>query len=253
VNAPWDAAQYDAKFKFISEGGAALVDWLRPRVGQRVLDLGCGTGELTARLADAGATVVGLDGLTIGISRARAHFPRLEFVEALSEDPRWAESLGRFDAVFSNAALHWMRPEPTLAHVRRVLPAGGRFVGEFGGHGNVAAVIEAVTRAAADLGLPPRQFPWFFPSIATWAARLEEAGFEPRLCSLFDRPTPVPQLERGLGDWLRMFGARLFADLSPAEATALEAAAIAHARPALMREDGWVIDYRRLRFEAVAL
>lgn len=251
VNAGWDASTYDAKFKFVTDAGGAILDRLGVRPGERVLDLGCGTGELTAEIAARGATVVGLDGDAAMIERARARFPKLSFVEGNAEDVAWTGSVGTFDAVFSNAALHWMQPEPTLANVRLVLRPGGRFVGEFGGRGNVASVLSALAAAADELGLPPRRSPWFFPSIARYAAALEAAGFEPRFMSLFDRPTPVPHLERGLGDWLRMFGKGLFADLSRDQIVALESATIEHARTALERDEGWVIDYRRLRFEAV--
>jgi trans-aconitate 2-methyltransferase len=160
--------------------------------------------------------------------------------------------IGTFDGVFSNAALHWMKPVPVLASLRQVVRPGGRFVGEFGGEGNTAAILSALGQARADAGLPERAVPWFFPSIAAYAGFLDDAGFEPRWLELVDRPTPIPHLERGLLDWLHMFGDRLFGDLTAPRAAELAEATVEHARQALFREDHWIVDYRRLRFEAVA-
>jgi SAM-dependent methyltransferase len=254
MNTSWDAATYDATFTFVTAGGTPVLERLAPRPGERILDLGCGTGELTAQIAQAGAEVVGLDGDANMVGRARARFPQLAFVEAAAETMSFAAAPGAapFAAVFSNAALHWMKPAPVLARVRQVLPRGGRFVGEFGGAGNVSAVLAAISRARAQAGLPERPSPWFFPSLATWAGLLEEGGFEPRWLELVDRPTPVPSLAEGVLDWLQMFAGSLFDDLPPARAREVMAAAVEAARPALHREGAWVLDYRRLRFEALA-
>jgi SAM-dependent methyltransferase len=248
----WDAATYDEKFAFVSEEAAVIVSRLGARAGEQILDLGCGTGELTARLAATGAEVVGLDADGQMIDRARVRFPALRFIQADAEGDRWPAEVGICDAVFSNAALHWMQPAPVLAAVRKVLRPGGRFVGELGGLGNVATIRLAIARARAAAGLPERASPWFFPSIATFAGFLEEAGFEARWLELVDRPTPMPGLERGLHDWLAMFGSRLLDDVPPARAAALVQAAVEDARPTLLRAGVWHIDYRRLRFEALA-
>jgi SAM-dependent methyltransferase len=252
MNSTWDAATYDSKFAFVTTGGAPILARLAPRPGERILDLGCGTGELTAQIAAAGAEVVGLDSDPAMLKRARERFAGVTFVQAVAEEAAWPQALERFDALFSNAALHWMKPAPVLAQARAALKRGGRFVGEFGGHGNVAAVLEAIRRARVQAGLPVRRAPWFFPSLATWAGLLDEAGFEPRWLELVDRPTPVPTLDGGVLDWLRMFAGRLFDDLQPTCADEVMAAAVELARPVLCRDQRWVVDYRRLRFEAVA-
>jgi trans-aconitate methyltransferase len=248
----WDAASYDRKFAFVTDGGAPILARLAPQPGERVLDLGCGTGELTAQISSAGAAVVGLDADEAMLNRARERFPGITFVCAAAEDAAWPRTLPPFDALFSNAALHWMKPVPVLRQARSALVSGGRFVGEFGGWGNVAAVLNAIARSREQAGLPPRQPPWFFPSLATWADLLEETGFEPRWLELLDRPTPIPTLEGGILDWLRMFAGRLFEDLDPAHAPEVMSVAVELARPALFRANRWIVDYRRLRFEAVA-
>jgi SAM-dependent methyltransferase len=248
----WNAATYDSQFGFVSSGGGPVLERLAPRSGERILDLGCGTGELAAQVAAAGAEVVGLDADSAMVSRARERFPELRFVHANAESEAWAAQVGTFDAVFSNAALHWMKPAPVLTILRQVVRPGGRFVGELGGDGNTDAILSALRQARAAVGLPERAAPWFFPSIAAYAGLLDRAGFEPRWLELVDRPTSIHHLERGLLDWLRMFGARLFDDLTQQQAADLEQAAAELARPALFRDGHWIIDYRRLRFEAVA-
>lgn len=252
MSSTWDAATYDSGFGFVSSGGGPILERLAPRSGERILDLGCGTGELAARMAAAGAEVVGLDADAAMVSRARQRFPELRFVQADAESDAWVTEIGTFDAVFSNAALHWMKPAPVLTSLRQVVRPGARFVGELGGDGNTAAILSALGQARAAVGLPERAAPWFFPSIAVYAGLLDRAGFEPRWLELVDRPTPIHHLARGLLDWLRMFGARLFDDLTGQQRAELEQATVEHARPALFRDGAWIIDYRRLRFEAVA-
>jgi SAM-dependent methyltransferase len=257
----WDAQAYDAKFHFVTAGGAAIMSRLAARPGERILDLGCGTGALTAEIAATGAQVVGIDADAAMIARARQQFPALTFVQARGEDADWPSRFAPQDAVFSNAALHWMQPEPTLARVRAVLRAQGRFVGEFGGAGNVATVLRAVAQARAAAGLAPRESPWFFPSVASFARHLEQAGFEPRWLELVDRPTPMDAPDHGFADWLGMFGQALLADLPAERAVTVVQDAAEIARPHLFHAGGpgatsggrWIIDYRRLRFEAVAI
>ncbi|MGL4549654.1 MAG: class I SAM-dependent methyltransferase [Gemmataceae bacterium] len=227
---PWDAGLYDGKHDFVWRLGDSLVELLAPRPGERILDLGCGTGHLTAKIAEAGAEVVGLDPSAAMLATARQAYPRLTFVEG---DAR-GFALGAFDAVFSNAALHWVRPpEAAVRAVAAALKPGGRFVAEFGGKGNVAAIA-----AAYGAGLPD----WYFPGVAEYAALLEGHGLEVRFATLFDRPTPLDG-EAGLRDWVRQFAPAV----PEAEYGRVEAAA----RHALWRDGRWVADYRRLRVVAV--
>src|SRR5262245_22336955 len=145
-NQTWDAGLYDGRHAFVWRHGASLVELLAPKPGERVLDLGCGTGHLTARIAEAGAVAVGLDGSAEMLKQARAAYPQLEFVQADARDFRFDEP---FDAVFSNAVLHWINePAAVIRCVRDALKPGGRFVAEFGGRGNVRAVVAALQAAA---------------------------------------------------------------------------------------------------------
>ena len=247
----WDADAYDAQVSIITRLGTPVLDLLAPAPGMRVLDLGCGTGHLTAQVAAAGAEVIGLDADAAMVARARALYPHVRFEIARGEDFALDTPV---DAVFSNAALHWMtEPAAVAASVARALVAGGRFVAEMGGKGNVAVLLGAIRRALAEAGVPPERqpTPWYFPSIGEYATLLEEAGLEPTYMHLFDRPTPLDDCPNGPADWYRIFGGAFLAVVPPEQHERVLACATELARPALYRSERWYADYRRLRFVAV--
>jgi trans-aconitate methyltransferase len=246
----WDAEAYDRTVSIVTRLGASLLDLLAPGPGLRVLDLGCGTGHLTAEIAAAGADVIGLDAAPSMIARARALYPHLRFEVAAGEDFALDAPV---DAVFSNAALHWMtQPAAVAACVARALVPGGRFVAEMGGQGNVATVLAALRQALAEEGVPPaaQPHPWYFPSIPAYATLLERAGFEVTFMHLFDRPTPLDDCPDGPADWVRLFAGAFLAAVPPARRDAFAARVSALARPTLYRDGRWIADYRRLRFVA---
>jgi trans-aconitate methyltransferase len=244
----WDAGLYDGKHAFVWKHGASLVELLAPQPGERILDLGCGTGHLTAAIAAAGAGVIGLDHSAEMLEQARAAYPQLDFVAGDARDFAFGEP---FDAVFSNAALHWVRPPESAARcVRDALKPGGRFVAEFGGRGNVQAIAAALVAAAARLGMPPQEPPWYFPGIGEYATLLEASSLEVRLASLFDRPTRL-EGAGGLRDWVAMFGRVWLEAVPQGKQEEFMQAVEDAARPTLFREGGWTADYRRLRVVAV--
>jgi trans-aconitate methyltransferase len=243
----WDTALYDDKHSFVWKHGAALIEFLAPRTGERVLDLGCGTGHLTARIAEACAEVIGIDSSAEMIEEARRLYPGLTFGVADARDFRFDEP---FDAVFSNAVLHWVKPpEQAVACVRRALKPGGRFVAEFGGRGNVAAIVAALDSAARAIGLGAWEHPWYFPSIGDYATLLERAGLEVASAALFDRPTPL-EGEEGFRRWVEMFARDLVARVPAAGREPFFRHAEDAARPDLHRDGTWFADYRRLRVVA---
>lgn len=242
----WDPGRYARVARFVADLGMPVVELLAPKPGERILDLGCGDGALTKKLADMGALVVGVDASAEQIAAAQRLGLDARVVDA--ENLRLPPA---FDAVFSNAALHWMKkPDAVIAGVARALRPGGRFVAEMGGAGNVAACRAALTAAVARRGIDPAPLnPWYFPSPEEYAAKLEAGGFAVRHMELFKRPTPLPTR---LADWFDTFGEAFLAAVPPAERKAVREEAEALAAPTQKKPDGsWFADYVRLRFAAV--
>ena len=247
--AKWDAGLYDDKHSFVWKMAAGLVELLDPKAGERILDVGCGTGHLTARIAASGALTCGIDQSPEMIRQAREKFPELRFEVMDAREISMEES---FDAVFSNATLHWIKePERVIRGIVKVLNPGGRFVAEFGGKGNVAELMEAAESAWKKVRPgTPFDSPWYYPSVAEYTGLLEQHGLEVTYALLFDRPTPLEDGERGLRTWLDMFGGSMTEKLIAADGERLAEEIERQARSKLFKEGQWVVDYRRLRIVA---
>jgi len=244
----WDSSLYDDRHSFVWRAGASLVEMLHPEAGERILDLGCGTGHLTAKLAESGAKVTGMDSSTSMIAQARQNFPSLKFVLADARDFRFEEP---FDAVFSNAALHWIHDaEAVVRCVGSALRSGGRFVLEMGVKGNVGRIRKAIEDELAEAEHFPK-CPWFYPSAGEYAGLLEKCGFEVRMAQTFDRWTKLEHPERGLREWIEMFAGAYFEGIQAGDKYRLLHAIEERLRPELHRDGAWWADYRRLRVEAV--
>jgi trans-aconitate methyltransferase len=241
----WDPARYERHAAFVAELGQPVVDLLAPRAGDRVLDLGCGDGRLTEALVAAGCVVVGVDSSEEQVAAARARG-----LDARVMDAQALDFEGEFDAVFSNAALHWMKqPARVLDGVRRALRPAGRFVGELGAHGNVSTVCAGVAEALGRRGLRYGDLdPWYYPTADEYRLALEEAGFAVESLVTFARPTTLPG---DLTGWLETFARAFLAPLPDAERPRFCREVAGALAPALSRPDGtWFVDYVRLRFAA---
>lgn len=244
-NQTWSPEQYSRNARFVSDLGMPVVELLAPRAGERILDLGCGDGPLTKKLADLGCQISGVDASHDMITAALSLG-----LDAHVMDGHALQYEREFDAVFTNAALHWMKqPELVIAGVWKALKQGGRFVGEFGGYGNVATIVAALESALVRRGIDAKAFnPWYFPSIEEYKNRLEERGFTVNTIALVPRPTSLPG---DLVGWLETF-AKSFTAALPASAHSQFLEEVAEScRTKLSNTDGnWTADYVRLRFFA---
>lgn len=248
LNQTWDPDEYARNARFVADLGAAVFDLLDPRPGERVLDLGCGDGVLTARLVERGASVVGVDASAAQVAAARERGLDARVVDGTALD------LGEtFDAVFSNAALHWMKPPEAVARgVAGLLAPGGRFVGELGGAGCVEKIRNALHRGLERRGVDPWSVdPWYFPTDDEYARVLTDAGFTVHYIALIDRPTPLPSDVRA---WLETFAKSFTAALAEDERSRFLDETQEALRAVLRDQTGvWVADYVRLRFKATRL
>ncbi len=241
----WDPDRYARNARFVSDLGMPVVELLAAKAGERILDLGCGDGALTAKLVAMGCEVVGVDASEPQIRGARAMG-----LDARVMDGEHLTFNNEFDAVFSNAALHWMRhPDDVIAGVKRALKTRGRFVAEMGGHRCVEKIRTALVDALNRRGLDgSAAVPWYFPTVEEYSARLIRGGFTIDYIALIPRPTPLPGDVSG---WLETFAENFTSKLAPADRPAFIDEVREVLRPQLCDNSGkWTADYTRLRFAA---
>jgi trans-aconitate methyltransferase len=245
----WDTTLYDNKHNFVSKYGEGVVAWLQPREGEKILDLGCGTGQLANEIHNYGVNVTGMDASPEMIAKAISTYPEIVFEVKDATDFSYSEP---FDAVFSNATLHWInKQEQAISCIYHALKPGGRFVFEMGGKHNVKSIYEAVEKAMIDEDLQneiSNDF-WFFPSLAEYATTLEKQGFTIQEAAYFERSTELVGAD-GMKEWIHMFGSFFFKNISKEKASAITDKAVEYLRPTNYRDGIWYADYVRLRMKA---
>lgn len=242
----WNAALYDQSHSFVSNFGNNIVELLNAKVGEEILDLGCGTGDIANKLFDKGVRVLGIDQSDNMIAAAKAKYPHIPFEV---EDATEMDYYHRFDAVFSNATLHWVKPpKMALECIYKSLKSGGRMVAEFGGKGNVAIITNEIIKQIQQCGLEFKKdnYPWFYPSIAEYTSLMEDVGFRVIFAQHIDRPTPL-EGEGGLKNWINMFGNQLLnrIDQEIKEQVIMN---VENSLKSILWKDGyWEADYKRIR------
>ncbi len=245
----WNPELYATKHSFVFEGGREALALLAPRPGERILDLGCGTGQLTQAIAETGASVTGLDSSPAMIEAARREFPGLPFVLADASDFSFPQP---FDAVFSHAAMHWVKsPAKAVDCIANSLRDGGRFVTEFGGKGHIAGLRRAVETTWREMTGGELEWDYYFPSIAGFSALLERSGLEVRDASLVELRTKLDDGENGLRNFLIMFGGSRLNGVSDAAREKWLRRVEQIARPRLFHDGAWYLNRRRVRVLAV--
>ena len=244
----WNANLYDEKHSFVSKFGSDLIDLLAPQKGEHILDLGCGTGDLAKKLVDVGTNVVGVDLSENMIQTAKRKYPNIPFYV---QDATNLHYNNEFDAVFSNATLHWVKPpKQALQQIFNGLKQDGRFVAEFGGKGNVQKITDEIIVQREKLGysFEREDFPWYYPSIGEYSALMEEIGFRVTFAQHFDRPTQL-EGKNGLNNWIKMFGSSLLEGIPENVTEEIITKVEQNLKDTLynQNENYWMADYKRIR------
>jgi trans-aconitate methyltransferase len=247
----WKAGLYNDKHSFVYQYGESLLSLLAPAEGERILDLGCGSGQLTAKIKELGAEVIGIDSSKEMIADARKKYPHIEF---LVMDATSFEFTEPFDAIFSNAVLHWVvKKEEAIACMYRNLKVGGRMVVEFGGKGNVQTIVNQLKKSLAGYGYAQNAQAdiFYFPSIGEYTTLLEKHGFRVTLAQHYDRLTELADSEKGIQDWLEMFGNGFFKGVPDTEKEQIKSEVQQNVKDTLFSNGKWYADYKRIKVVAL--
>lgn len=250
-NTKWNASLYDTRHSFVSKYGEDLVNVLNPLPGEEILDVGCGTGYLANVVSERGAQVTGIDASPEMIAKAKHEYPAIDFMLMSATDIHLHR---KFDAVFSNATLHWvLDKQAAIACIYNAIKPGGRFVMEMGGKGNVENIVAAVKQVLLNYGFEKEAGInlWYFPSLSEYTCLLEAKGFRVTAAFHYDRDTKLEDNVNGIKDWLRMFGEGFFKTIDPVVVNEILEEVQENLKPALFRTGSWYADYKRLRVIAI--
>lgn len=246
ANQRWNVGEYTSAFSFVPSYGEDLFSLITHKEGA-LLDVGCGSGALSDKLAGRGFTVTGMDDEGAFIKAAKKAYPDVKFIKANAVS---FSLKNKFSVAFSNAVLHWIDfsfQAAALKNIYNCLEGGGEFVFEMGGKGNCALIHGAVERQCALRGYEYVN-PFYYPTIGEYAALLEKAGFKTTYAVMFDRLTPLAG-EHGVRDWINMFLNGALSSFNEREDIA--SAAEEDVKKSLFTGGKWYADYVRLRMRAV--
>ena len=241
----WNATTYNKYADFVSALGLPVVELLDPKKNEKILDLGCGDGTLAVEIEKSGASVIAVD-----LSEDMVEKAKEKGIETYVMSATQLAFEDEFDAVFSNAVLHWVRDsEEAVKNIHKVLKKGGRFVAEFGGHGNVHHIVEAMRKVFSN---HPTYGSfddiWFFPKPEEYAEILNKYGFEVEYIELIPRPTPIDDVAH----WLAIFTNGITAHMNEEQKLQFRDEVREILKDKIYsKEEGWVADYVRLRVKAV--
>jgi len=246
----WDAKLYNEKHSFVYHYGQSLIELLNPKPHQRILDLGCGAGQLTFQISQLAKEVVGVDKSSEMIADARSKFRNITFE---IQDASNFEFKNKFDCIFSNATLHWVKNYRSAAHcMYNNLKPNGKIVVEFGGKGNVEIIVNQLRDSLLQRNYVEQANvqPWYFPSIGEYASVLEEQGFKVISAEHYQRPTELADQNAGIIDWLTMFAKNFFYEVSYADQKAICKEVQERLKDKCFHKDKWFADYKRIRIVA---
>lgn len=247
----WNPNLYDNKHDFVYKYGEEIVQLLNPQKHEIILDLGSGTGDLTKQIGDACKEVIGLDYSKDMVQTAQAKYPNIPFVLADGKNFKLNKN---FDAVFSNATLHWIpQAEPVIKNIYKHLKVGGRFVAEFGGKGCVNKIITSLIDVLNEqsIAYPPVKSVLYYPSVGEYAKLLEKNGFELAYGALFDRPTDLKSGYEGMENWIQMFLHWALKSVNADEKKEIFNLVAKRLEKEMFDGEKWIADYRRIRIVAI--
>jgi 2-isopropylmalate synthase len=242
----WNAEQYQKDASFVSQLGTPVLELLAPQSAEKILDLGCGDGTLTLQIQNRDCEVLGIDSSESMIAKAQAKGLKAQVLSAEKIDYHH-----QFDAVFTNAVLHWVDDiDAVVTNVYRALKANGKFIGEFGGQGNIQALTSQMSATFQEFPeFGEFHNPWYFPSTEEFALVLERTGFQIQYIELISRPTP---LKSGIENWLDIFANNITNHLNSEQKEIFIAEVTKKLKPLIFSEtEGWVADYVRIRFKTL--
>ncbi len=250
LNHQWNAELYNEKHSFVYEYGTSLIDLLAPKPAERILDIGCGSGELTVVIAALTSEVIGMDLSPSMVQKARTQFPSLSFRIGDASNFKFEK---QFDAIFSNATLHWVPDYKKAARcMYDNLVLGGRVVVEFGGKHNVQAITDRLRSTLRQWGYTDQAALniWYFPSIGAYTSVLESVGFKVTFAQWYDRPTELVDEEEAILDWLSMFAKPFFKGVADKDCIEIKNEVQKHLAEQLFSNGKWYADYKRIRVVA---